>query len=315
MLWLAGLLVLAVAAGLPLVLSEYAVHVLIEILLLAYLGGAWNLAGGFAGLFSFGHAAFYGLGAYTSTFLLLRLGVSPWLGMLAAALLGGALGFGIGALCFRYRLRGPILALATLAVAEMFRVLAINLRPLGGAMGLLIPLRGDAPLQLQFAQKRAYYWVVLVLVLGVLAVTVLLTRSRWGYHFQAVRDDEEAAVCLGVNVFRTKCAAMMLSGALTAVGGVFYAQYFFFIDPPSMFGSGTSVDILLPAIVGGAGTVTGPLVGALLLGPLSEITRGYFRAFVGVHLIVYGLILLAVVLYLPQGLVRAWRRRPRVVAA
>jgi branched-chain amino acid transport system permease protein len=304
---LAGLL------ALPLALGDYPLHVLVEILLVAYLGGAWNLAGGYAGLFSFGHAAFYGLGAYTSTVLLLGIGLTPWIGLLAAGAMGALLGTGIGALCFRYRLRGPFLALATLAVAEMLRVAAINTRTVGGAMGLLIPLRGSAPAFFQFRDKRAYYYVALLLVVGMVFLTRALERSRWGYRFQAVRDDDEAAACLGVDVFRTKCLAMALSGGLTAVGGVFYAQYFFFIDPPTLFGSGASVDILLPAIVGGAGTVAGPLVGAALLGPLAEITRGYLRGYVGVHLIAYGLILLGVILYLPQGLVPAatgwWRRR------
>ena len=303
---------LAVLAVLPRLLGDYTLHVIVHVLLMAYLGSCWNVAAGYAGLFSFGHAAFYGVGAYTSTMLLLRLGLSPWLGLAAAGLLGALLGFGIGALCFRYRLRGPFLALATLAVAEMLRVATVNLRPLGGSMGLLVPLRGDAPLMFQFRDKRVYYYVVLALVVGVTALSAWIARSPWGYRFQAIRDDDEAAACLGVNVFRTKCVAMALSGGLTALGGVFYAQYYLFIDPPSMFGSAASVDILLPAIVGGAGTAAGPLVGAALLGPLAELTRGYFRAYVGVHLIAYGLVVLGVILFLPQGLVpaaRAWWRR------
>jgi branched-chain amino acid transport system permease protein len=305
---------------LPRVLGDYTLHVVVQVLLVAYLGSCWNLAGGYAGLFSFGHAAFYGLGAYTSTVLLLRLGLTPWLGMVAAAALGATLGLAIGALCFRYRLRGPFLALATLAVAEMLRVATVNLRPLGGAMGLLVPLRGDAPLMLQFRDKRAYYYVVLALVVGVVALGARIARAPLGYRFQAIRDDDEAASCLGVDVFRAKCAAMALSGGLTAIGGVFYAQYYLFIDPPSTFGSAASVDILLPAIVGGAGTVAGPLVGAALLGPLAELTRGYFRGYVGVHLIAYGFVLLGVILFLPQGLVpaaRQWwtRRRGREASA
>jgi branched-chain amino acid transport system permease protein len=310
---------MALLLALPRWLGDYALHVVTHVLLVAYLASCWNLAGGYAGLFSFGHAAFFGVGAYVSTGLLLRLGLTPWLGMLAGAAAAAALGFAIGALCFRYRLRGPFLALATLAVAEMLRVAAVNLRPLGGAMGLLIPLQsGGAPALFQFRDRRAYYYVALALVAGIAAAGAVIARSPLGYRFLAVRDDEEAAACLGVNVFRAKCAAMALSGGTTALGGVFYAQYFLFIDPPTMFGPAASIDIFLPAIVGGPGTVAGPLVGAVLLGPLSELTRGYLRGYVGLHLIAYGLILLAVVLFLPQGLVpaarRAWRARaPRAV--
>jgi branched-chain amino acid transport system permease protein len=281
----------------------------------AYLGTAWNLLGGYAGQFSFGHAAFFGIGAYTSTLLLTRAGVSPWAGLLAGGALAAAFGGLAGYLSFRYGLRGPYFALVTLAFAEMLRLLAVNWLAIGGPMGILIPLPpgGSSLARLQFRDKLPYWYVILGLLAVALWLTRAVERSRLGHGLQAVRENEDAAEASGVDTLRVKLAAMALSAALTAAGGTFYAQYFSFIDPALTFGPAVSVEILLRPIVGGAGTLLGPLLGSVVLTPLSEVTRSVIRGRPGVDVMAYGAILVLVITFLPGGLVGAWRRarRPR----
>ena len=255
----------AVAAVLALLavppfLSPYAVHTLVLVLFYAYLGTAWNVLGGYAGQFSFGHAAFFGIGAYTSTLLLVRLGVSPWIGLVAGGLLAAAFGCFAGYLSFRYGLRGPYFALVTLAFAEMLRLIAVNWMAIGGPMGILMPLSktGDSLWRLQFREKLPYYYVALALVAGALWLVRAIERSRLGHLLAAIRENEDAAEASGVDTLSTKLVAMAVSAFLTAVGGTFYAQYFTFIDPGLVLGPAVSVEILLRPIVGGPGTLLGP---------------------------------------------------------
>jgi branched-chain amino acid transport system permease protein len=307
---------LATAAVLaPLVLSPYLVHLLVLMLFFAFLGVAWNLLGGYAGQFSFGHAAFFGIGAYTSTLLLVRLGLSPWVGLLAGGLLAAAFGCFAGYLSFRYGLRGPYFALVTLAFAEMLRLVALNWMAVGGPMGILIPLprAGEALWRLQFADKLPYYYLMLALLAVALGVNRAVERARLGHVLAAIRENEAAAEASGVDTLTAKLQAMALSAFLTALGGTFYAQYFSFIDPTLAFGPAVSVEILLRPIVGGPGTLLGPVFGSLVLTPLSELTRSFIRGRAGVDVMVYGAVLVVVITFLPGGLVGAWRRgrRPR----
>lgn len=304
----------------PAIVDSFLLSLAILMLYWAYLGNAWNIMGGYAGQFSFGHAVFYGIGAYTSTVLLIDYGVSPWLGMVAGALLAGLFGLVMGYLLFRFGIRGHFFALGTFAVAEMVRLLSTELEIINTSIGLHIPLvRGDSWVRLQFEETPAnYYFVILLLFVAGMAVTISLSRSKLGYYFQAIREDEEAAAALGVDVLRYKIIAVSLSGALTAIGGSFFAQYFLFVDPTIAFGVSVSVQILLRPIVGGVGTIWGPLVGALLLTPLSEFTRELVRnppSFLsviegraGVDVMLFGAILIVVVLFIPDGLVGAGRR-------
>jgi branched-chain amino acid transport system permease protein len=295
----------------PLVASPYVVHILVLIAFYAYLGVAWNILGGYAGQFSFGHAAFFGIGAYTSTLLLVRGGVSPWVGLGAGGLLAAAFGCFAGYLAFRYGLRGPYFALVTLAFAEMLRLVAVNWMAVGGPMGILIPLPrgGSSPALLQFREKLPYYYVIAGFLVLALWGTRRLERSRLGYTLLAIRENEDAAEASGVDTLAAKLWAMSFSAGLTALGGSFYAQYFSFIDPTLAFGVSVSVEILLRPIVGGPGTLAGPLLGSLVLTPLSELTRWAIRGRPGVDLMVYGAILVLVITYLPRGLVGV-RRRP-----
>jgi branched-chain amino acid transport system permease protein len=305
---------------LPQLLNQFLLSLAILTLYWAFLGNAWNIMGGYAGQFSFGHAVFYGIGAYTSTVLLVDYRISPWVGMLVGALLAGIFGLAMGYLLFRFGIRGHFFALGTFAVAEMMRLVATELEFINTSIGIHIPLvRGDSWARLQFEETLAnYYYVILGLFAAGLLVTILISHRRLGYYFQAIREDEEAAAALGVDGLRYKITAVAISGALTAIGGSFFAQYFLFVDPTLAFGVSVSVQILLRPIVGGVGTIWGPLVGALLLTPLSELTRQLVRTpppflsviegRAGVDVMIFGAILIVVVLFIPDGLVGAARR-------
>ena len=313
----AALALLAAALLAPPFLSAYTVHLLVLMLFFAFLGVAWNLLGGYAGQFSFGHAAFFGIGAYTSTLLLVRLGVSPWLGFLAGGLLAAAFGCFAGYLSFRYGLRGPYFALVTLAFAEMLRLVALNWMAVGGPMGILIPLprAGEALWRIQFSGKLPYYYLMLGLLGLALGLNRAVERARLGHVLAAIRENEDAAEASGVDTLGAKLRAMALSAFLTALGGTFYAQYFSFVDPTLVFGPAVSVEILLRPIVGGPGTLLGPVLGSVVLTPLSELTRSLIRGRAGVDVMVYGALLVVVVTLLPGGLMGAWRRFRRGAVA
>jgi branched-chain amino acid transport system permease protein len=307
-----GAVVVLLAA--PPLLPKYPLEILISILFFAYLGLAWNILGGYAGQFSFGHAAFFGIGAYTSTLLLLRAGVSPWLGMLAGGVLAAGFGLFEGYLSFRYGLRGPYFSLVTLAFAEMLRVVSVNWKAVGASLGLVVPTGQAAPALFVFAGKLPYYYVILALTGIAVVITRVVAATRLGYALVAVRENEDAAEAAGVNALGGKLAAMALSAFLTALGGTFYAQYFAYIDPTITFGPAISIQGLLPAIVGGAGTVLGPLLGAFVLTPISELTRAVLRGRAGADIMLYGLILVLVISFLPQGLM-GWLRGMRARGA
>lgn len=318
------LALLTVALGIvPLFMNRFLISLGVLILLWAHLGNAWNLMAGYAGQFSFGHAVFYGIGAYTSTVLLVDHAISPWLGMLAGAALAAFFGLIVGYLLFRFGIRGHFFALGTFAVAEMVRLLANEMELINTSIGIHIPLvRGDSWLRMQFEQTTIYYYYVILVIFVVgLVIIIAISRGRLGAYFQAIRENEEAAASLGIDTLRYKAIAVMISGALTAAGGTFFTQYFLFIDPTLAFGVAVSVQILLRPIVGGVGTIWGPLVGAMLLTPLAEVTRAFVRnpppylssieGRAGVDVMLFGAILVIVILFMPNGLVGAgqslWR--------
>jgi branched-chain amino acid transport system permease protein len=293
----------AAVALLPVVTSSGVVlNIAIMTLYAALLGQAWNLLAGFGGQFSFGHAVFFGSGAYAAAVLQTRFGWNAWAALPAALALGAAVGGFIGALSFRYGLRGSYFALVTLAFAEVFRILANNVQFTGAGVGLMIKLEPGAA-RFQFADKAGYLYVILAFVVVGLLVSWWLKRSRYGAWLQAVRDNEDSAAALGVNVFAVKLQAIMLSGALTAAAGVFYVQYFQYIDPSLAYGPAVSVEALLGPIIGGLGTVWGPLLGAAVLHLLGEATRGLVSSLPGVNLIAYGVLLVLMIMFLPRGII------------
>jgi branched-chain amino acid transport system permease protein len=296
-------------ALLPLfVTSGFLLNLVIMTLYAALLGQAWNILGGFGGQFSFGHAVFFGTGAYAMAVLQTKFGFNAWLALPAALALGAAVGLLVGALSFRYGLKGSYFALVTLAFAEVFRILANSFQFTGAGVGIQIPLR-DSATEMQFASKTGFLYAMLALVIASLLIAWWLKRSRYGAWLQAVRDNEDSAAALGVNVFRVKLGAIAISGALMAAGGAFYLQYFRYIDPHIAYGSAISVEALLAAIVGGMGTVFGPLLGAAVLHVLGEVTRGMLEHVPGVNLIVYGVLLVVIVMFLPRGIMGLFGRR------
>lgn len=316
--------VVAVVAVLPLVLPPAQQAVAVRVLIFAMMAVGWNLMSGFGGMFSFGHAAYFGVGAYTGVWLLVEHGVSPWLGMLAGAALAAGFGALIGFLALRYRLRGAYFALATFAVAEMLRLLATNSDLVNRAVGYNVPLlQGSSWSMLQFpAGSPNYFWAGLLLVALAVAISVLYLRSRAGEFTIAARDDELAAASLGVPVLRYQLLTIALSAAITAVAGVFYVQYYLYVNPDLAFGASVSIQAILPAVIGGVGTVWGPVVGAVILGPLSDVTAtllrqppeflGFLAGRGGLDVMLYAVLLIVIVLALPQGVYGAtqerWRR-------
>jgi branched-chain amino acid transport system permease protein len=308
-----GLLVLAALLAFPLVFtSPFPRHVMIMIFLYAMLAQAWNILAGYCGQISLGHAVFFGTGAYTSSILVRELGITPWAGMLAGAGLAMAISQVIGYPVFR--LRGHYFAIATIAVGEIVQTLMLNWDWAGAARGLFVPIkRPDSFLNFQFHEsKQTYYYIALGLLLLALGITWRTMRSRAGYYFRAIREDQEAAASLGIAVARHKLRAMALSAGLTALGGTFYAQYILFIDPESVFPLSLSILICLVAVLGGVGTLWGPLIGAAILIPLSEYTRvllgGTGKA---IDLLIYGVLIMLVSVIQPGGIMALAQRGQR----
>lgn len=277
------------------------------ILYLALMGQAWNILGGFGGQFSFGHAVFFGTGAYAMAVLQVKFGLNAWLALPLAVALSATVGTALGALSFRYGLKGSYFALVTLAFAEVFRILANTFEFTGAGVGLQLPLK-ESIADMQFATKAGYMWLVLAFTLLAFACAIFLKHSRYGAWLTAVRDNEDAAQALGVNPFVVKLKAIALSGAIMGAGGAFYVQNFRYIDPGLSFGPSVSVEALLVAIVGGMGTIWGPLVGALVLDILGHLTRNLFENAAGLSLVVYGVVLVLMVMFAPRGLAGLWKR-------
>ena len=293
----------AIALVFPLVSNAFAIDIGIRVLLFAFIGVAWNLMGGYAKQLSLGHAAFFGLGAYTSTILLIRFEISPWVGMLAGGVVAMLASLPIGALCFR--LRGPYFAIATIATAQVLMLLFLKFRDFAwGAEGTTIPNLGDAPLMMQFDGKIPYYYIALALLTIGLVITYAIERSWMGYYLVAVGEDEDAAEAVGVDALRMKRYIYLISAFLTALAGTFYVQYIYFIDPNVAFSFNVSVEAALVSIVGGIGTLWGPVLGTVLLEPTSALLQSWLGSGRGgVQLTVYSLILIAVILYRPGGLI------------
>jgi branched-chain amino acid transport system permease protein len=283
------------------VTNRHAADVMIQTFLWGGLALAWNIAGGYTGLISFGHAAFFGIGAYTSTILLLRYGISPWIGLAAGALMAASAGALLTTVCAR--LRGPFFILSTLATGEVTRIAALNGQSLtGGAEGLEIPPVASVA-NMVFTGKALYLALILVYMLTLYALSVWIERSRYGFYLFATRDDEDAAAAIGINPIAMRISSMTLSAALTAIGGTLFAQYFLYLDPTHIISPDISFKFALICAVGGLGTAIGPIFGALIVVPASELLRGSLsQSSSGLHLVIYGIIVTVVILYFPSGI-------------
>jgi branched-chain amino acid transport system permease protein len=306
------ILLLAAPLLVAMLTSDNFIHdSLTQVLIGGVLALAWNILGGYARQISIGHVAFFGIGAYTSTLLRIGFDLSPWLGMLAGGLLAALAGTLLGLITFR--LRGPFFTMATIAFAEVLRILAVNLRGLTrGSEGLALDSTPDATMFV-FGSLRTYVVVAWAMMVGVFLVSWLLGRSKMGLRLLAFREDETAARSLGVSTYKLRLFAMGLSAFFTAVAGTLYAQYLLFIDPDSVFGVDTSLQMALASVVGGIGSAIGPILGTYLIIPFGQVLRAQLGAqLAGLHLIVYGLGLIVVLWKMPDGVwpaLERWLRR------
>jgi len=299
---LAGLLL--VLLFLPLWLDKYVLGIFVMIFYYAYLGQSWNVLTGFTGHISLGHALYVGIGAYVSTYLAQHFNLSPWYGMFLGGFLAAAVALFLGFLGFRFGLRGVYFVILTIAFAEISRLVVSHIPALGGFSGIFLDFK-PAFRNFQFRGNLPYYYISLgFMVLSVLFVH-LLTRSRLGRFMIAIREDETAALALGVNSFKYSLIAIGISAFMTGLGGTFYANYIYYINPNAVLGMGLSIELILRPIIGGLGTALGPVLGSFILTPLSEISRSYFAksGLEGLHLILYGLLAILVVLFMRKGVI------------
>jgi branched-chain amino acid transport system permease protein len=292
--------------------DQYYLHAITTIFLFAYLASAWNIVGGLAGQLSLGHAAFIGLGAYTSSLLFIRWGISPWLGMFPGALVAVVGAILIGYPCFR--LRGTYYTLSTLAFTWILLDIVLSTErfagfDIRGAMGLRIQLLGHSPGKFQFGHNWYFYYIILIMLFIAIGISHLIIRSKMGSYLAAIREDHEVAASVGVNAARYKMYAGIISAFLTAFGGTFLAQLQLYVDPFQFFGAGLSIEIALGAIIGGMGTLMGPVIGMILLRSMSEVARIYLGGtYAGAHLVLYGVLLILVMMYLPHGITKPLER-------
>lgn len=315
-----AMVALALAALVPqVVTSPSRLNLAVLVLMAAQLGVAWNIVGGYAGQISLGHAAFFGIGAYASTLLFMNFDVTPWIGIPAGGLAAAIVGIAVGWSCFR--LKGHYFAMATIAIAEIVQIAFNNWEYAGAAVGLSLPMTKRGWGVLIFADKASYYYVALGLLTLSLAVNFAIERSFLGYYFRAIKDEPDAARSLGVGLTLFKQIALFASSFLTAMGGGLYAFKELYIDPPSVLSTGLSIKMALAAILGGVGTLFGPVVGAVILTAIEEGSRALLGGSGrGTDLILYALIIIGVAVYSPRGVIgwlldRRERRGARARAA
>jgi branched-chain amino acid transport system permease protein len=291
----------------PLVVNDYLLTVLILIFYFAYTAQAWNIMMGFAGQLSLGHALYVGLGAYTTAALYVHFGIAPWLGLPVAIALSALAGACIGFLAFRFRVAGVYFAILTIAFAEFARIGFDHWRWVGGSAGFFLPVANYAANDLINLRGKPvmFYYVMLAFTVAALVLCHVLLRSRVGYYWQAIREDEEAARALGIDTFRYKMYAVVLSASMTSMAGVFFAFYYNNLFPEQVFHISRSIELILAPIIGGIGTLFGPIMGAFLLTGLAEGIWELMAAFgftpPGAKQVFYGLCLLVVVMVLPDG--------------
>ena len=291
------------AAILPLIRNEFVVHVFIMIFTAATMGLAWNIISGYGGQLSLGHAAFYGIGAYTSTLLYNHFGISPLIGMVVGGCLAVVASVILGIPCFR--LRGTYFVLATIAFAEVLRILCVYFRELTeGSLGIAMKFEPGFA-NLMFEHKEPYAYIALGLMAAVYYISVWIGRSRLGYYLIGIKENEDGTQALGVNTYLVKLIAFMISAFITAIIGSFFAQYILYIDPHGEFSLTLSIFIALPVMIGGIGTTLGPIIGAFMITPLVELPTLFIGGeYQGVQNIFFGVVLILVVIWIPQGVLK-----------
>ena len=289
---------------LPLFLDNYALGIFIMIFYWAYVGQSWNVLTGYTGHISLGHALYIGIGAYATTYLAQTFGLTPWIGMFLGGFIAVAIALFLGFLGFRFGLRGVYFVIMTIAFAEITRLVVSHIEALGSFTGIFLDFNPSF-YNFQFRGNVPYYYIALGFMLASLAAVRLIEISKVGRFIVAIREDEEAAQALGVNTFKYNMIAIAISAFMTSLAGAFYANYIFYLHPNSLFGMSLSIELILRPIVGGLGTLFGPVIGSIILTPLSEISRAYFAkgGLEGLHLILYGVLTILVVLFMPKGII------------
>jgi len=305
-----GVTILLMLIVFPLIVREsFNIHVMILVFMFGMLGVAWNIIGGYAGMFSFGQAAFFGIGAYTSSYLSIAYGVNPWIGLVAGGCAAAVVAAAIGYPCSN--LRGHYFAIASIAFAEIVRIVFNNWQMVGAAEGLSLPMQDESFANFLFnSSKLPYYYIMLAFLLLSLAVCYFVATSKMGYYFRAIKESHKVAEVLGVNVVLYRLMAIMISAFLSAMAGTFYAQYILYIDPGSVMLLATSIQIVLISMLGGAGSIMGPVIGAAILIPASEYTRvalGYQGT--GMDMLIYWLFITLISMYYPEGV---WKLLSRI---
>ena len=297
-----GLAVLALLLIFPMVVTQiFPLQIMILVFMYAMLGVAWNIMGGYAGMFSFGQAAFFGIGAYTSSFLLMTFHVNPWIGLIAGGVVAALVAAAIGYPCSN--LRGHYFAIASIAFAEIVRVHFNNWTLVNAAEGISLPMLDESFMNFMFHNSKVpYYYIMLAFLILALVVCYFVATSKMGYYFRAIKESHDVAEVLGVNVVRYRLSAIMISAFLSAMAGTFYAQYVLYIDPESVMLLAISVQIVLLSMLGGAGSVMGPVIGAAVLIPIAEVTRVWLgHRGTGVDMLIYGFMITIISVYQPQG--------------
>lgn len=301
--------ILLVLLLLPLFLDNYALGIFVMIFFWAYVGQSWNVLTGYTGHISLGHALYIGVGAYTSTYLAQTYGVSPWFGMIVGGGLAVVISLFLGFLGFRFGIRGVYFVILTIAFAEITRLVVSHVEALGSFTGIFLDFN-PAFYNFQFRGNTPYYYIALGLAVASLIAVRSLEMSKIGRFIVAIREDEEAAQALGINTFKYNMIAIAISAFMTSLAGTFYANYIYYLHPNSLFGMSMSIELILRPIVGGLGTLFGPILGSFILTPLSEISRAYFTrgGLEGLHLVLYGILAILVVLFMPKGIIIYVRR-------
>jgi branched-chain amino acid transport system permease protein len=306
--------VFIILMALPLFLDNYALGIWVMIFFWAYVGQSWNVLTGYTGHISLGHALYLGIGAYATTYLAQTFGLTPWVGMFAAGSIAVAIALFLGFLGFRFGIRGVYFVILTIAFAEITRLVVSHIEALGSFTGIFLDFKPSF-YNFQFRGNIPYYYISLGFMVASLIAVRIIEVSKVGRFIVAIREDEEAAQALGVNTFKYNMIAIAISAFMTSLAGAFYANYIYYLHPNSLFGMSMSIELILRPIVGGLGTLFGPVIGSLILTPLSEISRAYFAkgGLEGLHLILYGILAILVVLFMPKGIIVYVRRLLRPI--
>ena len=284
--------------------EQYAIHTLVMTLMFTFLASSWNILGGFVGRFALGNGVYIGIGGYITALLFKQNGISPWFGIIIAALVSGLLSMLLSYPCFK--LQGSYYVLSTVALLYVFQIVILNENKIfgyetGASMGLRIPWRGGFA-NMQFENKASYYIIIVLLLAFAVGLSILIKHSKTGYYFAAINTNQNAAEALGVDTMRYKLKAQFISAALTALGGGFYVMFIMFLDPTRVLSYSFSIEIMLYAVVGGIDTVWGPVFGTMILYPINESLRTALgTSFAGLSTAIYGLILMLVVYFMPKG--------------